>query len=68
MPSWEVLFPLLSPEPDFAVVAVVRDGREAMSAVTQHQPHVLITDIEMSRLDGLELSAVVQRDVPAPRF
>ena len=55
---------LLSTEVDLDVVAAVHNGREALSALAQHRPHVLITDIEMPQMDGLELAVAVQRDSP----
>ncbi len=55
---------LLQTEQDLEVLAVVLDGREALSAVAQHRPDVLITDIEMPQLDGLELAAKIRRDTP----
>ena len=58
---------LLASESDLDVVAVVRNGREALPALAQHRPDVLITDIEMPQMDGLELAALVQRDSPETR-
>lgn len=55
---------LLASEPDLAVVAVVPDGQAAVSAIARHLPDVLITDVEMPSLDGLELAALVKRDYP----
>jgi two-component system response regulator DesR len=46
---------LLDMEGDIKVVAQVRNGREAFDAVTASQPDVLITDIEMPEMTGLEL-------------
>ena len=58
---------LLASESDLDVVAVVRNGRDALSSIAQHRPDVLITDIEMPQMDGLELAALVQRDTPETR-
>ncbi len=58
---------LLASESDLDVVAVVHNGREAISALAQHRPDVLITDIEMPWMDGLELASLVQRDAPETR-
>ena len=47
---------LLSLEPDLEVVASAADGREALEIVAREQPDVLVTDIEMPELTGLELA------------
>src|SRR5688572_30475943 len=46
---------LLALEGDIQVVSQVRNGREAFDAVIAKQPDVLITDIEMPEMTGLEL-------------
>jgi two-component system, NarL family, response regulator DesR len=48
---------LLAMEGDIKVIAQVRNGRQAFEAVLEHQPAVLITDIEMPEMTGLELVA-----------
>lgn len=53
---------LLELEEDIKVVAQARDGKVALAAVTEHTPDLLLTDIEMPSLTGLELAAAVQRD------
>lgn len=45
---------LLEMEGDIAVVAQARDGKQALEAVRIHKPDVLITDIEMPEMTGLE--------------
>ncbi len=56
---------LLNIEPDIEVVAAVADGEEAFRATGQHRPEVLVTDIEMPHLTGLELAAKVRELYPA---
>jgi two-component system response regulator DesR len=52
---------LLGLEPDIDVVATAADGEQAWRALQQHTPDVLVTDIEMPGLTGLELAQRVQR-------
>lgn len=52
---------LLGTEGDFEIVAQARDGREALEFVTSMKPDVLVTDIEMPHLTGLELASEIQR-------
>lgn len=52
---------LLDTEDDMDVVAQARNGREALEFVTAHKPDVLLTDIEMPEMTGLEVAAEVKR-------
>jgi two-component system response regulator DesR len=52
---------LLGIERDFSVVAQARTGPEALELIETHAPDVLLTDIEMPGLTGLELAAEVSR-------
>lgn len=58
---------LLELEDDLEVGAQARDGREALARVRVERPDVLLTDIEMPGLTGLELAAEVARSVPRTR-
>jgi two-component system response regulator DesR len=51
---------LLEIDGDIHVLAQVRNGREALAAVMANGPDVLITDIEMPEMTGLELAAEIQ--------
>jgi two-component system, NarL family, response regulator DesR len=51
---------LLSLEPDLEVVGRAADGAEAWRLVEALRPDVLLSDIEMPGLSGLELAARVQ--------
>jgi two-component system response regulator DesR len=50
---------LLQLEPDIDVVGQASDGREALSLVEQLTPDVVLTDIEMPNLTGLELASAI---------
>ena len=48
---------LLEIENDFEVVAQARSGDEALELAVRHRPDVLVTDIEMPGMTGLDLAA-----------
>ncbi|MCU7826892.1 response regulator transcription factor [Kitasatospora sp. DSM 101779] len=52
---------LLDLQPDIAVVATATDGDDALAAVREHRPDVLVTDIEMPGRTGLDLAAELNR-------
>ena len=58
---------LLELEPDITVVAQTANGREALTAVTRLTPDVLVTDIEMPQMTGLELAASLRTTHPNTR-
>ncbi|MEV5507490.1 response regulator [Streptomyces orinoci] len=47
---------ILESQPDIEVLADVVDGEEALAAVERYQPDVLLLDIRMPKLDGLEVT------------
>ena len=57
----EVLREYLAGEEDFEIVAECANGFEAVQAVTQHDPDVLFLDIQMPKLDGFEVLALLDR-------
>ncbi|MEO1574191.1 MAG: response regulator transcription factor [Pseudomonadota bacterium] len=58
---------LLNLERDFEVAGTASDGREALNIVAEQRPDIVLTDIEMPHLTGLELAAELKSrhpDVP----
>ncbi|MEY9844139.1 response regulator [Streptacidiphilus sp. MAP5-3] len=62
---------ILAAQPGITVLADVADGVEALSAVAELHPDVLLLDIRMPRLDGLEvlerLGSAKTEEEPGPR-
>ena len=58
---------LLELESDITVVASAANGREALESVRKLTPDVLVTDIEMPRMTGLELAAELCKSQPKTR-
>ena len=56
---------LLEMEGDIKVIAQVRNGREAYDIVNSNEPDVLITDIEMPEMTGLELASRLKGRSPS---
>jgi two-component system response regulator DesR len=52
---------LLELEPDIAVVARAINGREALRLAEETAPDVVLTDIEMPEMTGLELAAELRQ-------
>ena len=53
---------LLETEGDIEVVGQARDGREALKLTISEKPDLLVTDIEMPELTGLEVAAEIKRE------
>jgi two-component system response regulator DesR len=53
---------LLETERDIEVAARARDGAEALELLRRLRPDVLLTDIEMPKMTGLELATAVRRE------
>ncbi len=52
-------------EPEFQVVAIVTDGRALVEAALTLKPDVVIVDIAMPRLNGLDAAEQIKQKVPS---
>jgi DNA-binding NarL/FixJ family response regulator len=59
---------LLAAEPDLSVVGEAADGPEAIEVATRCAPDVVILDLLMPGLDGLEVLRRLGRELPATRI
>ncbi|GAA3473041.1 response regulator transcription factor [Nonomuraea roseola] len=53
---------ILDAQPDIDVVAEAADGIEAVALVREHRPDVLLLDIRMPRMDGIEAARLVGKE------
>jgi DNA-binding NarL/FixJ family response regulator len=58
---------LLSAQPDMEVVGEASNGREAVEAAFQLQPDVIVMDVTMPELNGIEATRRVGQEVPKAR-
>ena len=58
---------VLSAEPDIEVVGEASDGEEAQRAALEHRPDVVLMDVRMPRVDGIEAARRVLAECPETR-
>jgi DNA-binding NarL/FixJ family response regulator len=54
----------LDREVDFTVVAEAVDGASGVEAVAAHKPHLVLLDIAMPVMDGLQALTLIREDSP----
>jgi len=58
----------ISEETGFSVVGTAGNGYDALDLIEKHSPHVVLTDIKMPYIDGIELASIIRRDYPTVRI
>ena len=54
----------LESEGDIAVVGIAADGMQAISMLTEAKPDVLLLDLVMPKLDGMQLVEELSKELP----
>ena len=62
-PARAILREYLEQEPGVEVVAECSNGFEAVQAVAQLKPDLLLLDVQMPKLDGFEVLELIEKDV-----
>jgi DNA-binding NarL/FixJ family response regulator len=64
----EVLSALLEREADMEVVAIAENGREAISKAREVKPDVIVMDVSMPEMNGLEACRCIMSETPESRI
>jgi DNA-binding NarL/FixJ family response regulator len=59
---------ILESEPDLTVVAEAGDGAEAVALARTHEIDLVVLDVAMPRMTGLQAAREISRRSPAPRI
>lgn len=58
---------LLNIQPGVTVVGTAHDGKAAIEAALQREPHVVLMDVRMPEMDGVEAVAILRQRAPMIR-
>jgi two-component system NarL family response regulator len=58
----------IDPEPDMTVVASASTGKEGLEQYRQHQPDVMLIDLRMPEMGGVEAIRTIRAEFPSARI
>ena len=59
---------ILESDSELKVIAIGNDGKDAASLYERHQPDVLLMDIRMKEMNGLEATELILKEFPNARI
>lgn len=59
---------LIAPYPRFQIVQYLNDGRNVYNACLNHNPDIIVLDLALPGINGLELIAILHRRWPSTRI
>jgi len=59
---------LLAPRPEWEICGEAKDGVEAVEMTKRLRPDLILLDITMPRLNGLEAARIIHREAPEVRI
>ena len=63
----EMLVHTLEEEEDIEIIAHASNGLEAVEACRLHRPHIILLDVEMPKMNGVEATKVIRAECPSTR-
>lgn len=62
------LISVLSNEPGFEIIFGENTAEDALKKIKENQPDIIITDISMPKMNGLELIKILNKDFPSVKI
>src|SRR5262245_37696346 len=59
---------LLAAQPDMSLVAEASNGWEAIQQFRQHRPDIVLMDLQMPAMNGLDAMIAIQKEFPESRI
>lgn len=56
---------ILSTAPDLQIIGQAQDGQEAVDLVAQHHPDLVLMDLKMPRMNGVQATRLIRQRFPA---
>jgi PAS domain S-box-containing protein len=59
-----VISMMLSRRPDLEICGEAADGQESIELARSHQPDIILMDVSMPRMNGLDATRILRREIP----